>query len=118
MKHLLILLTAALSLASCQSNQTRLRSELQAIDTELLQLSLTAEQHQARMDEAGYDVLVGSFAAGYGATSGDPGLTGEGIDAAVRSSGQYDAASRSIDQLRQRHESLSRRRAEIVSKLD
>lgn len=117
MKHLLIL-TLALLLAACGPDKAQLQSELQSIDAEMLDLRLAAEQHRARRDEAEYSVLVGSFAAGYGATSGDYELAGEGVDAAVHSSRQHDTSSRSLDQLTQRHEQLAKRRAEIVAQLD
>ena len=117
MKPILTLLAVALFFASCGSNEAELRSELASVDAELLNVSLAAEQHQAAMNEAEAGVYLGSFAAGYGTTSGDIDLAGEGIDTALQSTNQYETSSRSLEHLRQRHEALSRRRAEIIGQL-
>ncbi|RYD24359.1 MAG: hypothetical protein EOP88_00510 [Verrucomicrobiaceae bacterium] len=117
MKPIPTLLTVALLSASCGSNEAKLRSELESVDAELLHVSLAAEQHQAAMNEAEAGVYLGSFAAGYGATAGDINLAGEGIDTALQSTNRYETSSRSLEHLRQRQETLSRRRAEIVGQL-
>jgi hypothetical protein len=117
MKQILLIAFAFLFLA-CGPNKTQLRAELQSIESEMVSLRIAAEQHRAQMDQAEYDAFIGSFAAGYGATSGDYGLAGDGAGTVVRSSRQYDASSYSLDQLKRRYETLAKRRAEIVTQLN
>ena len=117
-KSIIVVLTLAVVLAACGPDKAKLRAELQSIDTELVQIRAVAEQYRAQMNEAEFDAFVGSFAAGYGAVSGDYELAGDGIDTAVESAIQHDASSHSLDQLTQRHDQLAKRRAEIASQLD
>jgi hypothetical protein len=112
----IILLVAVL--AACGPDKAKLRTELQSIDTELVQIRAVADQYRARMSAAEFDAFVGSFAAGYGAVSGDYQLAGDGVGTAVESAIQYDASSISLDQLKQRYDQLAKRRAELVSQLD
>ncbi|MES2658854.1 MAG: hypothetical protein V4689_09560 [Verrucomicrobiota bacterium] len=114
----IIILAFSLLIAACGPNKTQLRSELQSIDSEMVNLRIAAEQHRSKMDQAEYVAFIGSFAAGYGATSGNYELAGDGADTAVRSSRQYDASSYSLDQLKQRYEVLAKRRTEIVKQLN
>ena len=111
----IIILLAFLLITACGSNKAQLRSELQSIDAEMLSLRIAAEQHRAQMDQTEFNTFIGSFAAGYGTTSGDYELAGDGADAAIQSSRQYDVSSYSLDQLKQRYEVLAQRRAEIVA---
>ncbi|MES2657193.1 MAG: hypothetical protein V4689_01175 [Verrucomicrobiota bacterium] len=117
MKHLIILAIAFL-IASCGPNKGQLRSELQSVESEMLELRIAAEQHRAQMDQAEFQAFIGSFAAGYGTTSGDYELASDGAGTAVRSSRQYDASSYSLDQLKQRYVALAKRRTEIVAQLN
>ncbi|MEO5917254.1 MAG: hypothetical protein ABIS50_23690 [Luteolibacter sp.] len=117
MKHILLIAFTFLFVA-CGPNKAQLRAELQSIESEMVSLRISAEQHRAQMDQAEYDAFIGSFAAGYGTTSGDYKLAGDGAGAVARSSRQYDASSYSLDQLKQRYEALAKRRMEIVAKLN
>jgi len=116
MKPILLLMTI-LALAACGQNEGQLRSELQNIEAEMVSLRIVAEQHRVQMDQAEFNAFIGSFAAGYGLTSGDYEMAGNGANSAVSSSRQYDASSYSLDQLKQRLEVLAKRRSEIVSEL-
>lgn len=116
MKPLVLLF--ACSLASCGPSDSELRAELSTINSELMRLNIAAQQHQEQMNNANLDVLIGSFAAGYGATSGDFGLAGQGADAAYRGANQASSADYSLSQIRERQNALSRRRAEILRDLD
>ncbi len=50
--------------------------------------------------------------------SGDYGLAGDGVGTAIDATNQANAASYSLNQIKQRHDQLAKRRAEIVGKLD
>jgi hypothetical protein len=117
-KSIIVILVLAAVLAACGPDKAKLRAELQSIDAELGQIHAVAEQYRARMSAAEFDAFVGSFAAGYGAVSGDYQLAGDGVGTAVESAIQYDASSISLDQLKQRHDQLAKRRADVVSQLD
>lgn len=117
-KVVLAILAIAGLLAACGPDKSELRSELRAIDTELVGIRIAAEQHRAQMSQAEFDAFIGSFAAGYGAVSGDYDLAGDGASTAINAMNQADAASYSLDQLKRRHDQLAKRRAEIVGKLD
>ncbi|WP_035600603.1 hypothetical protein [Haloferula sp. BvORR071] len=111
-------LAIILLLAACGPNKSELRAELRSIQTEIAQLSIAARQHQAQMSSAEFDAFIGSFAAGYGAVSGDYDLANDGASTAYDASNQASAASYSLDQIRKRFEVLSKRRIEILKKLD
>jgi hypothetical protein len=113
----IIILVIVISVA-CGPYRSKLRSELQSIDAELVQIRAVAEQCRAQMNQAEFDAFIGSFAAGYGAVAGDYQLAGDGAGTAVDSAFRYDASSTSLEQLKQRHDQLAKRRAEIVSRLD
>ena len=117
MKQLLLIAFTFLFVA-CGPNKAQLRAELQSVESEMVQLRIAAELHRAQMDQAEYDAFIGSFAAGYGSTSGDYELAGNGADTVARSSRQYDASSYSLDQLKQRYEALAQRRTAIVKQLN
>jgi hypothetical protein len=117
-KAVLVTLALACLLAACGPSKSELRAELRAIDNELVSLRVAAEQHRAQMSQAEFDAFIGSLAAGYGVVSGDYGLAGDGVGTAVTATNQANAASYSLDQLKQRHDQLAKRRAEIVGKLD
>jgi hypothetical protein len=117
-KAVLVTLALAGLLAACGPSKSELRAELCAIDTELMSLRVAAEQHRAQMSQAEFDAFIGSFAAGFGAVSGDYGLAGDGVGTAIDATNQANAASYSLDQIKQRHDQLAKRRAEIVGKLD
>jgi len=110
-------LVLVIILASCGPNKGQLRSELRAVETEMMQITLVAKQQQARMSQAQYQAFIGSFAAGFGAVSGDYDLAGDGVDTAVESNRQVDVSSYSLDQLSRRYNALAQRRAEIVKLL-
>jgi hypothetical protein len=117
-KSIILVLVLVAILAGCGPDKAKLRAELQSIDADLVQIRSVAEQYRARMSTAEFDAFIGSFAAGYGTVSGDCQLAGDGVDAAAKSVIDYDASSKSLEQLRQRHDQLARRRVEIVSQLD
>ena len=117
-KAVLVTLALAGLLAACGPSKSELRAELRAIDTELVSLRVAAEQHRAQMGQAEFDAFIGSFAAGYGAVSGDYDLAGDGVGTAVNANSQASAAYYSLDQIKQRSSLLSKRRAEVVGKLD
>lgn len=107
-----------LTLQSCGPNKAELRAELQSIDHELVILRNAAYRYQSQMDQAEFATLIGSFATGYGATSGDGELVGDGVGTVVEASGNYDVASYSLDQIKQRQAQLLTRRNQIVAKLN
>ena len=117
-KAVLVTLALAGLLAACGPSKSELRAELRAIDSELVSLRVAAEQHRAGISAAEFDAFLGSFAAGYGAVSGDYGLAGDGVGTAIDATSQANAASYSLNQIKQRHDQLAKRRAEIVGKLD
>ncbi|GAA5117426.1 hypothetical protein JIN84_17400 [Luteolibacter yonseiensis] len=117
MKQILIIACTFLFVA-CGPDRARLRTELQSIEAEMVQLRIAAEQQRAQMDQAEFNVFIGSFAAGYGATSGDYELAKDGVGTAVDSSRQYDVSKYSHEQLKQRYDTLATRRTEIVTQLN
>src|SRR5690606_31355649 len=72
------LILACLIAACGGPDEAALRSELQAIESEMLHLEAAALEHQARVNDAEAGALLGTFAAGYGTTSGDIGLAADG----------------------------------------
>jgi hypothetical protein len=117
-KSIIIVLALVAILAGCGPDKDKLRAELHSIDAELVQIRTVAEQYRARMSAAEFDAFIGSFAAGYGAVFGDCQLAGDGVDATATSVIEFEASSKSLEQIRQRHDQLAKRRAEIVSQLD
>ena len=107
-----------LLLAACGPSDSQLRAELREIDAEMAAIQIAAGQHRSQMGQAGVDAFVGSFAAGFGATSGDYGLAGEGVGAAADAVGRYDHSASSLEQLERRWITLGARRAEILAQLD
>lgn len=116
MKKLIILLFA-LGLASCGPSESELRAELNSINAELTQLGIAAQRHRAEMNNAEFDAFIGSFAAGYGAVSGDVGLAGDGASTAYNATNQASVASYSLDQINERASTLIKRRLVILRDL-
>ena len=100
--HHLLPLLAALFLTACGPSESELRTELRQIDTELVAIQIAANAHRSQMSSAEFDAFFGSFAAGYGTTTGDYGLAGDGLHTATNASRQYDHSAWSLDQLQQR----------------
>jgi len=117
MKHSLLLVLAIL-FASCGPSESDHRVELRSIDSELFQLGIAAQQHRAQMSNAEFDAFIGSFAAGYGAVSGDYCLSGDGASTAYDATHRADVAGYSLDQVRNRVDALTKRRSEILNDLD
>lgn len=118
MKFVLIfLLPLTVLLASCGPSEEELRAELRTVDQKLMVISMAANRHRAQMNQAEMDTLLGSFAVGYGASSGDYGLARDGYNTASQTSFQYDVSSLSLDQLMSEHRSLLARRKEILEAL-
>ncbi len=107
----------AAMLASCGPNEAELRAELQAIDHEMVMLRNAAYRHQSEMSQAEFAALIGSFATGYGITSGEGGVAGEGIGTVVNAASNYDVASYSLEQIKQRQMELLKRRTIITKQL-
>ena len=116
-KLFLITLLFSLILPSCGPSEAELRAELQSIDGELVMLRNAAYRHQSEMNQAEFAAFIGSFATGYGITSGEGDLTGDGISTVVNAESNYDVASYSLEQIRQRQMELLKRRTVITSKL-
>jgi len=114
----LLPLCAALILTACGPSESELRTELRQIDTELVAIQVAANQYRSQMNQAEIDAFFGSFAAGFGTTSGDYQLAGEGISAASDAVLQYDMSAYSLEQLQGRWQTLAWRRAEIIAQLD
>ena len=114
----LLPLCAALLLAACGPSESELRTELRQINAELVAIQVAANQHRSQMSQAEFDAFFGSFAAGYGATSGDYGLAGDGINTATNAVRQYDHSASSLDHLQRRWRTLGRRRAHIIADLN
>ena len=112
------LVLAACLVPSCGPSEKELRAELQKVNAEILQLHSAARQYRSQMSEVEFDAFIGSFAAGYGAVTGDGGLAIEGSGTAWEAANQASAASYSLDQIKQRFEALSQRRAEILRDLE
>jgi len=119
MKTPLILLTLLLPLMlpSCGPNEADLRVELQAIDSEMVMLRNAVYRHQSEMSQAEFAALIGTFTTGYGITSGDGDVTGEGIGTVVGAVSNYDIASYSLEQIKERQVEFLKRRLVILSKL-
>ena len=115
----LMLLTLILSFLnpSCGPNEAELRAELQAIDSEMVMLRNAAYRHQSEMSQAEFAALIGTFTTGYGITSGEGDVTGEGIGTVVGAASDYDVASYSLEQIKDRQMELLKRRTVIMSKL-
>ena len=112
------LVLAACLVPSCGQGEKELRAELQKVNAEILQLHSAARQYRSQMSQAEFDAFIGSFAAGYGAVSGDIGLASDGASTAYNATNQASAASYSLDQIKQRFAALSERRVEILKNLD
>lgn len=119
MKNPLILLTLLVSLIlpSCGPNEADLRAELQAIDSEMVMLRNAAYRHQSEMSQAEFSAFIGSFATGYGITSGEGDIAGEGVGTVISAASDYDVASYSLEQIKERQVELLKRRLVILSKL-
>jgi len=117
-KSIIVILILAVVLAACGPNKSKLRTELQSIDAELVYIRTTAGHYRDRMSAAEFDAFIGSLAAGYGAMTGDFELAGDGVDTAVSSVNDHGISRASLDQLKQRHDQLAKRRAEVASQLD
>ena len=113
----LLPLCAALLLAACGPSESELRTELHQIDAELVAIQVAANRHRSQMSQAEFDAFFGSFAAGYGTTTGDYGLAGDGLHTATSAVRQYDHSATSLDQLQRRWITLGKRRAQIVAEL-
>lgn len=120
MKKGLMLLTLLISLIipSCGPNEAELRAELQSIDQEMMALRNAAYHHQSQMNQAEFAAFIGSFATGYGITSGEGDLAGEGISTVINADSNYDVASYSLEQIKSRQNELLKRRVVILSKLE
>lgn len=117
MKKLSILLLAAL-LVSCGPSESELRAELQSIDSEMMAIRSAMNQHRSQMSQSEVEAFFGSFAVGYGATSGDYGLAGEGAIVANDAIRKYDTSSYSLEQLKERYLALGKRRMFVIHKLE
>ena len=106
-----------LLVASCRPSQEQLRSELREIDSELLSIQIAMNQHQSQMNQAEVEGLVGSFAAGYGATSGDYALAADGTIATSEAIRKYDVSTFTLQQLQARYFELTRERTLLATKL-
>lgn len=114
----LFAILAALLVCSCGPSESELRSELTAVEGELVAIQIAMRQHSSAMSQAEAEAFFGSFATGYGVTSGDYGMAGEGALVASDAIRQYDVSSYSLDQLRTRYLALGKRRMEILHQLD
>lgn len=119
MKKGLMLLTLIFSLVlpSCGPNEAELRTEMHSIDRELMALRNAAYRYQSQMNQAEFAAFIGSFATGYGITSGEGELAGEGVGTVIDAASDYDVASFSLEQIKQRQMELLKRRTVIVAKL-
>ncbi len=119
MKIPLLLLTLLLGLMqlSCGPSENELRAELRSIDGELMMLRNAAYQYQSQMSQAEFNAMIGSFATGYGITSGESGLAMDGAVTVAGAASNYDTASYSLEQIKRRQTELMKRRAFIVAKL-
>lgn len=104
-------------LPSCGPSEAELRAELQSIDHEMVMLRNAAYRHQSQMGQAEFAAFIGSFATGYGITSGEGELAGEGVGTVISAASDYDVASYSLEQIKQRQMALMKRRVVITSKL-
>jgi hypothetical protein len=117
-KHLLLLtLSFSILIPACGPSESELRTELQSIEGELMSLRNAAYRHQSEMSQAEFAAMMGGFATGYGITSGEGDLTGQGIGTVVDAASSYDVASYSLEQIKQRQMELLKRRAAIQLKL-
>ena len=119
MKNPLILLTLLVSLIlpSCGPNEADLRAELQAIESEMVMLRNAAYRYQSQMSQAEFASFVGGLATGYGITTGEGELAGEGASTMINATSDHDVASYSLEQIKQRQIELIRRRTSIQLKL-
>lgn len=113
-----VLVLSACIIPSCGPSEKELRAELQKVNTQIHQLQAAAQHYRAQMSQAEFEAFIGSFAVGYGAVTGDGGLTLDGTSTAWDATHQASAANYSLDQIKQRFEVLSKRRAEILKDLD
>lgn len=116
-KNLFLTLILSSLIAACGSNEAELRAELQSIDREMVMLRNAAYRHQSQMNQADFAAFIGLFATGYGITSGEGGVTGEGIGTVIDAASDYDVASYSLEQIKQRQMELLKRRVMITAKL-
>jgi hypothetical protein len=112
------LVVAACLVPSCGPGEKELRAELKTIDAEILSLQIAARQYQSQMSQADFDAFIGSFAAGFGAVTGDGELAIDGSGTALDAAQQARAAGYSLDQISQRFDALSARQREILKDLD
>jgi hypothetical protein len=119
MKKPLILLTLVFSvlIPACGPNESELRTELQSIDSELMSLRNAAYRHQSEMNQAEFASFIGTFATGYGITSGEDDITGEGVGTVINAASDYDVASYSLEQIKERQMELLKRRTVIMGQL-
>lgn len=112
-----IILFFLLGLASCGPSKEEIIQEIRQIDHEMQMLVAASSRHYQNAQNAELQALLGSFATGYGATSGDYGLAMDGLGTASNASATYDYSRASVDQIYQRAQQLMNRRAELMSKL-
>ena len=118
MKILLLLALAfATLLASCGPSESQLRSELQSIDSEMTAIRIAMNQHRSQMSQAEIEAFLGSFAVGYGATSGDYGMAGDGVVTTSDAFQKYDVSAFSLEQLQNRYLELGKRRMQVIHQL-
>lgn len=116
-KYLMQLALLCLIFGSCGPNKSQLRTELQGVEREMMDLQAAAYQHQSAMNQADFDSFVGGFATGFGAVGGDYQLAGQGVSQVVDAANRSDVAAYTIDQIQQRYKVLAKRRMEIVKAL-
>lgn len=114
---MLLPLLASLIFSACGPNKSELRAELHAIDSEMVMLRNAAFRFQSQMSQAEFASFVGGFATGYGITAGEGKLAGEGASTVINAASDYDVASYSLEQIKQRQIELIKRRTFITLKL-
>lgn len=112
-----LVFSAALSLLPACGGPDRasLLAEQQAIEQDLMQLELLANQMRAQMSQAEWQSFLGGFAAGFGIVGGDGQVALTGAGTVVDAVGSYDAASMNLQQVQNRYNQLARRWREIQS---
>ncbi len=69
------------------------------------------------MNQAEFASFIGGFATGYGITSGEGQLAGEGASTVINAASDHDVASYSLEQIKERQIELIKRRTAIQLKL-
>jgi hypothetical protein len=112
-----LLCSAILSLLpACGGPDTaNLLAEKRAIEQELMQLELIANQMRAQMSQAEWQSFFGGFAAGFGIVGGDGQVALNGAGAVADAVGSYDAANLNLQQVQNRYNQLAQRWREIQS---